>query len=209
MRSLLAILLYCLSLLPAHAENLSLELPRWFELLYLNGATPSSSLLGDRDYPLQQGINLLVVRYGDNIKIRRDDSEVITSAPQAIWLDAGVPGHYRLVAEQPANLAQARAFANAPQLQIVLAGQPQAFTQRPLTGLGLMPNQRELELAIADLGAARPGQPAPIKASLPTGSETTGAVDPGLALLGQLQQLYLSSSPDIRKQFRHWLIEQQ
>jgi len=208
MRPILAALLCYFILSPASAEERRLELPHWFELLYLNGGSPSPSLLGPQDYPLQAGMNLMVVRYGDNIEIRRDDSEVITSAPLAIWLDADTPGRYRLTSARPATLADAETFARAPQLQLLLQDKARPITQRLLTGLGALPSQRELELAIRDAAPQAINQPVSNAATAAHShdNDAAGTLEP--QRLQELQQLYRSSDQATRKRFRHWLIEQ-
>lgn len=208
MRYILAILSCCLSLLPAHADERMLELPRWFELLYLNGqGAPSTSLLGPRDYPLQAGNNLIVVRYGDNIELRADDSQIITSEPQAIWFEAGATGRYHLSSARPATLAEAETFARAPQLQLLLEGESLAFTQRPLSGLGALPSQRELELAIRAATPHAVSQPVANQGKEELNDGLPATLEP--QRFEELQRLYRSSNPVTRKRFRHWLIEQE
>lgn len=186
-----------------YAATLKLD-PAW-QLLAI---APEQTLAGAA-VVLTSGEHHLLVRYEETLpaRVNGDSDETLSSQPQLITLSVG---EQDLVLTTPTlgSDAQKRQYAKQPKARL-LDGQASevAMTQREvaINGLQLGVNYQQLlasqlmssTSAVAAAPAATAFVAAP--ASAPVG---------GASLDAQLQQLFLQATPEQRKRFVSWAVQQ-
>ncbi|MBW8190916.1 DUF2057 domain-containing protein [Neiella marina] len=107
----------------AHAANLSV--PEHLQIVTINGEKQQWYLLMDKDdYPLNEGINTISVRYRDLIESDYDDThQTVTSEPVQLTFNAVSGQTYTLTAARPESEDAASAFAKKPKIDVTQQGQ--------------------------------------------------------------------------------------
>ena len=210
---LLMMLALMLPLGELSAATLRLD-PAW----QLLAAVPEQSLSGDT-VVLAPGEHHLLVRYEETLpaRINGDNDETLSSEPQLITLSVG-PQDLRLTTPTLSTAAQKHQYAKQPQAR-VLEGQGREMTiaQREveINGLQLGVNYQQLlatQVTTAPQALAPRVAPAAtaVAASLSADSAPLEAASgaAGTALDRQLQQLFLQATPEQRKRFVSWAVQQ-
>ena len=206
---LLMMLALMLPLGELSAATLRLD-PAW----QLLAAVPEQSLSGDT-VVLAPGEHHLLVRYEETLpaRINGDNDETLSSEPQLITLSVGTQD-LRLTTPTLSTDAQKRQYAKQPQAR-VLEGQGREMTiaQREveINGLQLGVNYQQLLATQVTTAPQAPTlAPAAVAASLATASAPLEAASgaAGTALDRQLQQLFLQATPEQRKRFVSWAVQQ-
>ncbi|MBD1388415.1 DUF2057 domain-containing protein [Neiella sp. HB171785] len=98
----------------------SLAVPEHLQIVTLNGEKQTWYLLMDNEnYPLNEGINTITVRYRDLLESDYDDThQTVTSEPVSLTFHAESQGQYQLTAERPQNESAAVAFAKKPTIKV-------------------------------------------------------------------------------------------
>ncbi|GGA87177.1 hypothetical protein GCM10011369_31570 [Neiella marina] len=99
----------------------SIAVPEHLQIITLNGEKQTWYLLMDKeDYPLNEGINTLTVRYRDLLESDYDDThQTITSEPVSLTFNAIANGQYSLQSSRPLTESEALAFAKKPTITII------------------------------------------------------------------------------------------
>ena len=206
---LLMMLALMLPLGELSAATLRLD-PAW----QLLAAVPEQSLSGDT-VVLAPGEHHLLVRYEETLpaRINGDNDETLSSEPQLITLSVGTQD-LRLTTPTLSTDAQKHQYAKQPQAR-VLEGQGREMTiaQREveINGLQLGVNYQQLLATQVTTAPQAPTlAPAAVAASLATASAPLEAASgaAGTALDRQLQQLFLQATPEQRKRFISWAVQQ-
>ena len=206
---LLMMLALMLPLGELSAATLRLD-PAW----QLLAAVPEQSLSGDT-VVLAPGEHHLLVRYEETLpaRINGDNDETLSSEPQLITLSVGTQD-LRLTTPTLSTAAQKHQYAKQPQAR-VLEGQGREMTiaQREveINGLQLGVNYQQLLATQVTTAPQAPTlAPAAVAASLATASapQGTAPVAGDAALDRQLQQLFLQATPEQRKRFVSWAVQQ-
>ena len=190
-----------------YAATLKLD-PAW-QLLAI---APEQTLAGAA-VVLTSGEHHLLVRYEETLpaRVNGDSDETLSSQPQLITLSVG---EQDLVLTTPTlgSDAQKRQYAKQPKARL-LDGQASevAMTQREvaINGLQLGVNYQQLLasqlMSSTSAVAAAPAATAFVAA--PASAPATAAVG-GASLDAQLQQLFLQATPEQRKRFVSWAVQQ-
>ena len=206
---LLMMLALMLPLGELSAATLRLD-PAW----QLLAAVPEQNLTEDA-VTLAPGEHHLLVRYEETLpaRINGDNDETLRSEPQLLTLSIGTQD-LQLTTPPLSTDAQKRQYAKQPQVR-VLAGQGRemAIAQREVKLQGLQLGVNYQQLLTSQLMTASPaamaGATATVSATAVASTSqgvTAGAA--GTALDRQLQQLFLQATPEQRKRFVRWAVEQ-
>lgn len=206
---LLMMLALLLPLGELSAATLRLD-PAW----QLLAAIPEQTITDDA-VVLAPGEHHLLVRYEETLPARGngDNDETLRSEPQLLTLSIGTQD-LQLTTPPLSTDAQKRQYAKQPQVR-VLAGQGRemAIAQREVKLQGLQLGVNYQQLLTSQLMTASPaamaGATATVSATAVASTSqgvTAGAA--GTALDRQLQQLFLQATPEQRKRFVRWAVEQ-
>ena len=206
---LLMMLALLLPLGELSAATLRLD-PAW----QLLAAIPEQTITDDA-VVLTPGEHHLLVRYEETLPARGngDNDETLRSEPQLLTLSIGTQD-LQLTTPPLSTDAQKRQYAKQPQVR-VLAGQGRemAIAQREVKLQGLQLGVNYQQLLASQLMTASPaamaGATATVSATAVASTSqgvTAGAA--GTALDRQLQQLFLQATPEQRKWFVRWAVEQ-
>ncbi|MEZ7861186.1 MAG: DUF2057 domain-containing protein [Aeromonadaceae bacterium] len=206
---LLMMLALLLPLGELSAATLRLD-PAW----QLLAAIPEQTITDDA-VVLTPGEHHLLVRYEETLPARGngDNDETLRSEPQLLTLSIGTQD-LQLTTPPLSTDAQKRQYAKQPQVR-VLAGQGRemAIAQREVKLQGLQLGVNYQQLLASQLMTASPaamaGATATVSATAVASTSqgvTAGAA--GTALDRQLQQLFLQATPEQRKRFVRWAVEQ-
>ena len=206
---LLMMLALLLPLGELSAATLRLD-PAW----QLLAAIPEQTITDDA-VVLTPGEHHLLVRYEETLPARGngDNDETLRSEPQLLTLSIGTQD-LQLTTPPLSTDAQKRQYAKQPQVR-VLAGQGRemAIAQREVKLHGLQLGVNYQQLLTSQLMTASPaamaGATATVSATAVASTSqgvTAGAA--GTALDRQLQQLFLQATPEQRKRFVRWAVEQ-
>lgn len=206
---LLMMLALLLPLGELSAATLRLD-PAW----QLLAAIPEQTITDDA-VVLTPGEHHLLVRYEETLPARGngDNDETLRSEPQLLTLSIGTQD-LQLTTPPLSTDAQKRQYAKQPQVR-VLAGQggEMAIAQREVKLHGLQLGVNYQQLLASQLMTASPaamaGATATVSATAVASTSqgvTAGAA--GTALDRQLQQLFLQATPEQRKRFVRWAVEQ-
>ncbi len=206
---LLMMLALLLPLGELSAATLRLD-PAW----QLLAAIPEQTITDDA-VVLTPGEHHLLVRYEETLPARGngDNDETLRSEPQLLTLSIGTQD-LQLTTPPLSTDAQKRQYAKQPQVR-VLAGQGRemAIAQREVKLQGLQLGVNYQQLLTSQLMTASPaamaGATATVSATAVASTSqgvTAGAA--GTALDRQLQQLFLQATPEQRKRFVRWAVEQ-
>ena len=206
---LLMMLALLLPLGELSAATLRLD-PAW----QLLAAIPEQTITDDA-VVLTPGEHHLLVRYEETLPARGngDNDETLRSEPQLLTLSIGTQD-LQLTTPPLSTDAQKRQYAKQPQVR-VLAGQGRemAIAQREVKLQGLQLGVNYQQLLASQLMTASPaamaGATATVSATAVASTSqgvTAGAA--GTALDRQLQQLFLQATPEQRKRFVSWAVEQ-
>ena len=165
---------------------------------------------------LTPGEHHLLVRYEETLaaRVNGDNDETLSSEPQLITLSVG---EQDLVLTTPAlgSDAQKRQYAKQPKARLLDGqGSEVAMTQREIAinGFQLGVNYQQLLASqLMNSGSTSAVAVAPPVAAgavvAPAAEATTPAVGV-VSLDAQLQQLFLQATPEQRKRFVRWAVEQ-
>ena len=202
---LLMMLALMLPLGELSAATLRLD-PGW----QLLAAIPEQSLSGDA-VTLTPGENHILVRYEETLpaRINGDNDETLSSEPQLITLSVGTQD-LQLTTPTLSSDAQKRQYAKQPQARVLEGqGREMAVVQREvkLQGLQLGVNYQQL---LASQVMTAPSAPAAVASATVAAATLQGTTAGGVgtALDRQLQQLFLQATPEQRKRFVRWAVEQ-
>lgn len=202
---LLMMLALMLPLGELSAATLRLD-PGW----QLLAAIPEQSLSGDA-VTLTPGENHILVRYEETLpaRINGDNDETLSSEPQLITLSVGTQD-LQLTTPTLSSDAQKRQYAKQPQARVLEGqGREMAVVQREvkLQGLQLGVNYQQL---LASQVMTAPSAPAAVASATVAAATLQGTTAGGVgtALDRQLQQLFLQATPEQRKRFVSWAVEQ-
>lgn len=206
---LLMMLALLLPLGELSAATLRLD-PAW----QLLAAIPEQTITDDA-VVLTPGEHHLLVRYEETLPARGngDNDETLRSEPQLLTLSIGTQD-LQLTTPPLSTDAQKRQYAKQPQVR-VLAGQGRemAIAQREVKLQGVQLGVNYQQLLASQLMTASPaamaGATATVSATAVASTSqgvTAGAA--GTALDRQLQQLFLQATPEQRKRFVRWAVEQ-
>ncbi len=206
-RSLMIALALLMPMGWAHAATLKLD-PAW-QLLAI---APEQTLTGAA-VVLTPGEHHLLVRYDETLpaRVNGDNDETLSSEPQLITLSVG---EQDLVLTTPSlgSDAQKRQYAKLPKARLLDGqGSEVAMTQREvaINGLQLGVNYQQL-LASQLMSSTSAMAAAPVATAFvaaPASAPATPAVG-GASLDAQLQQLFLQATPEQRKRFVSWAVQQ-
>ena len=204
---LLMMLALMLPLGELSAATLRLD-PAW----QLLAAAPEQSLSGDT-VVLAPGEHHLLVRYEETLpaRINGDNDETLRSEPQLLTFSVGTQD-LQLTTPPLSTDAQKRQYAKQPQVR-VLAGQGRemAIAQREVKLHGLQLGVNYQQLLASQLMTASPAAMAGATATATAAASTSQgmtAETAGTALDRQLQQLFLQATPEQRKRFVSWAVQQ-
>ena len=202
---LLMMLALMLPLGELSAATLRLD-PGW----QLLAAIPEQSLSGDA-VTLTPGENHILVRYEETLpaRINGDNDETLSSEPQLITLSVGTQD-LQLTTPTLSSDAQKRQYAKQPQARVLEGqGREMAVVQREvkLQGLQLGVNYQQL---LASQVMTAPSAPAAVASATVAAATLQGTTAGGVgtALDRQLQQLFLQATPEQRKRFVSWAVQQ-
>lgn len=202
---LLMMLALLLPLGELSAATLRLD-PAW----QLLAVVPEQNLIGDA-VMLAPGEHHLLLRYEETLpaRVNGDNDETLRSEPQLLTLSIGTQD-LQLTTPTLSSDAQKRQYAKQPQVR-VLEGQGReiAIAQREvkLQGLQLGVNYQQL---LASQVMTAPSAPAAVASATAAAATLQGATaeGAGTALDRQLQQLFLQATPEQRKRFVSWAVQQ-
>ena len=204
---LLMMLALLLPLGELSAATLRLD-PAW----QLLAAIPEQTITDDA-VVLTPGEHHLLVRYEETLPARGngDNDETLRSEPQLLTLSIGTQD-LQLTTPPLSTDAQKRQYAKQPQVR-VLAGQGRemAIAQREVKLQGLQLGVNYQQLLASQLMTASPAAMAGATATATAAASTfqgMTAETAGTALDRQLQQLFLQATPEQRKRFVRWAVEQ-
>lgn len=194
-----------------YAATLKLD-PAW-QLLAI---APEQGLAGEA-VVLTPGEHHLLVRYDETLpaRVNGDNDETLDSQPQLITLSVGEQD-LLLTTPTLGSDAQKRQYAKQPAARLLDGkGNEIAMTQREvaINGLQLGVNYQQL-LASQLMTSGSTSSVAVAAAPVTTGSVVAPASAPatsaigGAPLDGQLQQLFLQATPEQRKRFISWAVQQ-
>ena len=202
---LLMMLALMLPLGELSAATLRLD-PAW----QLLAAVPEQSLSGDA-LVLAPGEHHLLVRYEETLpaRINGDNDETLRSEPQLLTFSVGTQD-LQLTTPTLSSDAQKRQYAKQPQARVLEGqGREMAVVQREvkLQGLQLGVNYQQL---LASQVMTAPSAPAAVASATVAAATLQGTTAGGVgtALDRQLQQLFLQATPEQRKRFVRWAVEQ-
>ena len=212
LRSLMIALALLMPMGWAYAATLKLD-PAW-QLLAI---APEQGLEGVA-VVLTPGEHHLLVRYEETLpaRVNGDNDEALSSEPQLITLSVGEQD-LMLTTPTLGSDAQKRQYAKQPKARLLDGqGSEVAMTQREvaLNGLQLGVNYQQL-LASQLMTSTSTSVVAAAPATLATGAVVAPSSEPsatpavgGRALDAQLQQLFLQATPEQRKRFVSWAVQQ-
>ncbi len=187
------------------AATLRLD-PAW----QLLAAVPEQNLTEDA-VTLTPGEHHLLVRYEETLpaRINGDNDETLRSEPQLLTFSVGTQD-LQLTTPTLSSDAQKRQYAKQPQARVLEGqGREMAVVQREvkLQGLQLGVNYQQL---LASQVMTAPSAPAAVASATAAAATLPGATaeGAGTALDRQLQQLFLQATPEQRKRFVSWAVEQ-
>ena len=193
-----------------YAATLKLD-PAW-QLLAI---APEQSLTGAA-VVLTPGEHHLLVRYDETLpaRVNGDNDEALSSEPQLITLSVG---EQDLVLTTPTlgSDAQKRQYAKQPVARLLDGqGSEVAMTQREVAINGLQLGVNYQQLLASQLMTSGSTSSVAVAAPVATGfvaapaSEPTASTVGGASLDAQLQQLFLQATPEQRKRFVSWAVQQ-
>ena len=193
-----------------YAATLKLD-PTW-QLLAI---APEQSLEGAA-VVLTPGEHHLLVRYEETLpaRVNGDNDEALSSEPQLITLSVG---EQDLVLTMPTlgSDAQKRQYAKQPVARLLDGqGSEVAMTQREVAINGLQLGVNYQQLLASQLMSSGSTSSVAVAAPVAAGfvaapaSEPTASTVGGASLDAQLQQLFLQATPEQRKRFVSWAVQQ-
>jgi len=206
MRQLSVLLLAALLSVSARAAEISL--PQNFSLL----ATQPATRFDSHKINLPAGTHQLLIRFETVIPARSnsENDTLVRSEPQVLRLVLAEDTRLTLRATVPTQEAALRAYARTPRFELVdERGEAHAFVQDELKLTGFVFNP-DFAALLADYN--RDGGQAgiqPTRSFRPNvvGSEDTAPVQAG-EVEAALQQLFLRATPEQRKRFMSWAVQQ-
>ena len=187
------------------AATLRLD-PAW----QLLAAVPEQNLTEDA-VTLTPGEHHLLVRYEETLpaRINGDNDETLRSEPQLLTFSVGTQD-LQLTTPTLSSDAQKRQYAKQPQARVLEGqGREMAVVQREVKLQGLQLGVNYQQLLASQVMAVAPA-PAAVASATVAAAPLQGATaeGTGTTLDRQLQQLFLQATPEQRKRFVSWAVEQ-